>query len=153
LTPEKASEVLVQWSKRDHIVVIPFNGYVINTWEGSGEATSQAELLANVQQVSADGGTDMYSCVRKASEMLRPLLAKNDNLPAIVIMTDGRSEGSADQFLSGRAAEDQRIPIFGITFGNADKSQLDTLAKATGGRVFDGTKDLASAFRSVRGYN
>ena len=153
LTPERASEVLIQWSKRDHIVVIPFNGFVINAWEGSGEAASQAELLANVQRVPADGGTDMYACVRKASEMLRPLLAKNDSLPAIVVMTDGKSEGTAEQFLSGRASEDQRVPIFGITFGNADKSQLDILASATGGRVFDGNKDLAGAFRSVRGYN
>ena len=86
LTPERASEVLIQWSKRDHIVVIPFNGFVINAWEGSGEAASQAELLANVQRVPADGGTDMYACVRKASEMLRPLLAKNDSLPATAVL-------------------------------------------------------------------
>ncbi len=86
LTPERASEVLIQWSKRDHIAVIAFNGFVINAWEGSGEAASQAELLANVQRVPADGGTDMYACVQKASEMLRPLLAKNDSLPATAVL-------------------------------------------------------------------
>jgi Ca-activated chloride channel homolog len=153
LTPERASEVLVQWSKRDHIIAIPFNGAVINSWEGSGEAADQAKLKSDLLQVPADGGTDMYACVRQAMQTMKPLMGGKDSLPAIVIMTDGRSEGSPNDVLSGRPEEDQRIPIFGITFGSADKSQLDALAKATGGRVFDGTKDLTSAFRAVRGYN
>lgn len=46
-----------------------------------------------------------------------------------------------------------RVPIFGITFGDADKTQLDTLAKQTSARVFDGGSDLATAFRTARGYN
>jgi Ca-activated chloride channel family protein len=46
------------------------------------------------------------------------------------------------------------VPVFGVTFGDdADRSQLDNLARLTGGRVFDGTKSLAEAFRAVRGYN
>jgi peroxiredoxin len=46
------------------------------------------------------------------------------------------------------------VPVFGVTFGDdADRSQLDNLAKLTGGRVFDGTKSLTQAFRAVRGYN
>ena len=36
---------------------------------------------------------------------------------------------------------------------NSDDSQLEELAEATGGRVFDGTQDLTEAFRSVKGYN
>ena len=71
-------------------------------------------------------------------------------MPAIVIMTDGRSEGDASPFINGSAFENQKIPIFGITFGDADKSQLDRLTAATGGRVFDGTKDLVGAFRAAR---
>ena len=46
------------------------------------------------------------------------------------------------------------MPVFGVTFGSgADRSQLDNLANLTGGRVFDGTKSLAEAFRTLRGYN
>ena len=49
---------------------------------------------------------------------------------------------------------DERVPVFGVTFGDdADRSQLDNLAAMTGGRVFDGTKSLTQAFRAVRGYN
>jgi Ca-activated chloride channel homolog len=153
LTPEKASEVLVQWSPRDRIFVIPFNEKVMDRWEGKGDPASQADLLTKTLALSAGGGTDIYSCVQDAMAAMAPVLGGNDSLPAIVIMTDGRSEGQADTFLSGRADRDRRIPIFGITFGDADKSQLDVLAEATGGRVFDGTKDLAGAFRAMRGYN
>ena len=53
----------------------------------------------------------------------------------------------------GQADDDRKVPIFGITFGDADRSQLDALANATGARVFDGSKDLVAAFRSARGYN
>jgi Ca-activated chloride channel family protein len=50
-------------------------------------------------------------------------------------------------------ADGQRVPVFGVTFGDADRSQLDALARLTGGRVFDGTRSLTDAFRAVRGYN
>ena len=45
------------------------------------------------------------------------------------------------------------VPVFGITFGQADTSQLNQIADLTGGRVFDGTKDLVSAFRKAKGNN
>ena len=46
-----------------------------------------------------------------------------------------------------------RQSIFGITFQNADTTQIAQLAEATRGAVFDGTKSLTEAFRTVRGYN
>ncbi|RJF86970.1 VWA domain-containing protein [Oleomonas cavernae] len=152
-TPERAAEVLVQWSPKDRIFVIPFSGDVAAVWNGSGTAADQASLLAQATRHRVGGGTDMYACVREAYTRMRPLLATDDYLPAIVIMTDGRSEGDPDSFLASRDPGDQRIPIFGITFGDADRGQLDTLAAATGARVFDGAKDLTGAFRAARGYN
>lgn len=152
-TPDQASEVLIQWSPRDHIIVMPFNSAVEATWEAAGSADEQAGVLAKLVQMHADGGTNMYACVEEALRRMQPLLSGQDFLPALIIMTDGRSEGDPNAFLSGSAARDRRIPIFGITFGDADRSQLDALAAATGARVFDGTKDLVGAFRSVRGYN
>jgi Ca-activated chloride channel family protein len=62
---------------------------------------------------------------------MKPYLATNQYLPAIVIMTDGRSEQHRG-FDDAWRQEGHRIPIFGVTFGGAD---------------------LTEAFRSVRGYN
>ncbi len=151
--PVQASEVLIQWSAKDRIIVIPFNDRVGSVTEISGSAAEQAQVVAEVSQMHAEGGTDMYGCAAEAKRRMQTLLGAQDYLPAIVIMTDGRSEGNGAQFLTGNPAEDRRVPIFGITFGNAERSQLDALAATTGARVFDGTKDLVGAFRSVRGYN
>src|SRR5262249_55142692 len=101
----------------------------------------------------AGGGTDMYECGRKAFDVMKKDLAAGGYLPAIVMMTDGRSDGDADAFLSAWRKEGHNIPIFGITFGDADRKQLDRLAKETSARVFDGGKNLVDAFRSARGYN
>jgi Ca-activated chloride channel family protein len=45
------------------------------------------------------------------------------------------------------------VPIFGVTFGDANTGDLDDLATLTQARVFDGRTNLTEAFRSVRGYN
>jgi Ca-activated chloride channel family protein len=85
---------------------------------------------------------------------MKPALDAGQHLPAIVIMTDGKSQGTMSTFESAWRADGRRVPVFGVTFGDdADRSQLDNLARLTGGRVFDGTKSLAEAFRAVRGYN
>src|SRR6267143_2020789 len=66
----------------------------------------------------------------------------------------GKSQGSPQTFQQPWEADGRRVPVFGVTFGeDADRSQLETLAKLTGGRVFDGTTSLTDAFRAVRGYN
>ena len=68
-------------------------------------------------------------------------------------MTDGRTDGGSEQFLSEWREVSPRVPVFGITFGDADATQLKSLAEATSARVFDGKADLAGAFRAARGYN
>jgi Ca-activated chloride channel family protein len=153
LTPQEASQVLVQWSPDDRIIVLPFDGGVRDGFEATGDAEAQAALLAEVVDERANGGTDMYAC---ASDALRRIAAapdRADHLPAILILTDGRSEGDAQAFLDQWRRVEPHVPVFGITFGDADKTQLDALAAATSARVFDGRGDLAGAFRAARGYN
>ncbi|MES1202245.1 MAG: VWA domain-containing protein [Pseudomonadota bacterium] len=152
-TPARASEALVQWSPRDKLFVIPFNDGVIDTMEGTGDPGSQAQLLQNVLSHHADGGTDMYACGARALQLMQDDLKSNTYLPAIVMMTDGRSQGDADAFINNWRNDGHNVPVFGITFGDADREQLDRLARETRARVFDGKSNLAQAFRSARGYN
>ena len=95
----------------------------------------------------------MYACAGQRLDEIGKTPSLDTYLPAILIMTDGRSDGDANAFLQQWRTIEPRVPIFGITFGDADKSQLDTLATATSARVFDGNADLAGAFRATRGYN
>lgn len=153
LTPAEASQVLAQWTPDDRILVLPFDSAVRTHFAATGSEADQGQLLAEVQQESADGGTDMYACASDALAAIEATPNLGSYLPAIVIMTDGRTDGSSDQFLSQWRNVDPRVPVFGITFGDADATQLDALADATSARVFDGKADLAGAFRAARGYN
>jgi Ca-activated chloride channel family protein len=154
LTPARTREMLVQWSKSDQILVLPFTDHVLWQARASGEDGEQAALLTQTQSLRAGGGTDFYTCGARALAAMRPLLDKGGYLPAIVIMTDGKSQGDMTTFEQPWRADGGRVPVFGVTFGDdADRSQLNRLANLTGGRVFDGTKSLADAFRALRGYN
>lgn len=150
--PARATHNLIQWTPLDRIFILPFDARVRNTSAGDGTIASQASLLAAVEQEHADGGTDMYACAEQAISGMQPYLKSNDYLPAVVIMTDGRSDAH-ENFESAWQSEGHAIPIFGVTFGDADKSQLEEVATMTRARVFDGRADLAEAFRAVRGYN
>jgi Ca-activated chloride channel family protein len=154
LTPARTREVLVQWSKQDQILVLPFSDHVLWTAAASGDDSQQAGLLSRALELHAGGGTDFYTCGAQALAAMKPALDAGQHLPTIVIMTDGKSQGTMSTFESAWRADGRRVPVFGVTFGDdADRSQLDNLARLTGGRVFDGTKSLAEAFRAVRGYN
>ncbi len=149
----QATAALVQWSARDQIAFIPFDSAVGQPVRASGDAKGLSVLLAAGTSVSADGGTDMYSCAEAALTLIRTQPKSSQYLAAIIMMTDGQSETDhADDFITAWQRGPQ-VPVFGVTFGDADAQQLDDLAKRTGGRTFDGTKNLAEAFRATRGYN
>lgn len=154
LTPARTREVLVQWTKSDEILVLPFSDHILWTARASGDENEQIGLLARALELRANGGTDFYTCAAQALALMKPRLADGQHLPAIVIMTDGKSQGAMSTFESAWRADGHRVPVFGVTFGTeVDRAQLDNLAKLTGGRVFDGSKSLTDAFRAVRGYN
>jgi Ca-activated chloride channel homolog len=150
--PAQAAHNLIQWTPQDKIFILPFDSGVREVDAGDGSAASQARLLAAVENQQANDGTDMYACAERALATMEPLVQTGQYLPAIVIMTDGRSDKHAG-FEDNWRREGHFVPIFGVTFGDADKSQLDELSVLTRARVFDGGSNLTEAFRSVRGYN
>ena len=67
-------------------------------------------------------------------------------------MTDGKSNvGEYDSLKKAYKGLD--IPIYSITFGNADDYQLQAIADLTNGKVFDGKTGLKEAFQEVRSYS
>lgn len=152
LTPAEASKVLVQWMPRDKLHVFAFSSQVNAELGGDGTPQSQQKMLSFVTALSADGGTDMYSCLSQAAQWIAAQPDRDAYLPAILVMTDGQSQGDAAAFEQAWR-RGPPIPVFGVTFGDADESQLDKLANLTRARVFDGRTDLQGAFRAARGYN
>lgn len=153
-TPREASSMLVQHGRDDRIFVLPFDARVRRVFQGQGTEADQARLLAAVKAESAGGGTDVYGCAVRAMELFAQVPDRDRYLAAIALMTDGKSDtGRREDFNTRWAAVGTELPVFGITFGDADRSQLEQIAETTRARVFDGSKDLREAFRTMRGYN
>ena len=69
-------------------------------------------------------------------------------------MTDGAVNiGSFEDLSNNYHSLNKEIPVYSITFGNANEKELRRIATLTNAKVFDGKTDLLRAFKEVRGYN
>lgn len=160
LDPDAAAVNLLQPSRRDVTIILPFNHETFDPLmiEGAGEADLN-RALTRVQSLQAGGGTDLYRALYTALDLLAPYDRDGrlfDYLPAIVAMTDGASEIDNREIMLRHLDETgygRDVPIHSIAFGNADTEQLNELSAATIGRLFTAGSDLAKALRSAKGYN
>jgi Ca-activated chloride channel homolog len=160
LDPNAAAISLLQPSRRDVTILVPFNHMPLEPLiiKGSDPA-EMTRALAWVNGLQAGGGTDVYAAIGTAADLLAPY-AKDGTLynylPAIVAMTDGASDtGNRGWMLqklrsSGFAMD---IPIHSIAFGKADEAQLQELSESSIGRMFTAGDDIAKALRGAKGYN
>lgn len=155
LDQDLAAKYLLQASPEDITIIVPFNGSPIGVRSVKGNDPKKlSEAIQWVESLNADGGTDIYAPIGRGVQELAKYPGWQDYSVAVILMTDGESEGSMQTLMSGmQTAGAEGVPIYSIMFGKALSSQLDALAKATSGRVFDGKKDLISAFRQAKGYN
>lgn len=148
----EASKDMIQFSKHDTIVIIPFASYVqqpdIAT---NGRATDT--LLINLNKLSPNGGTNLYGAVNNALSMMNDVDG-DKYTKTIILMTDGEGNiGSYYDVYDTFTRLNSNVPIYSITFGNAMESQLEELANLSNAKVFDGKTDLLTAFKEVRSYN
>ena len=155
LDPEQSARYLLQPSSRDVTVVIPFNDQPIDEWRVDGnEPGALRSLLDKVIAQDADDGTAIHRCVNRALDTIEQ--ANLDGYePAIVLMTDGKSNEDSFDDLEERLAPESSttVPVYGILFGDASEDQLTRIAEATSGRVFDGRDDLIGALRDAKANN
>ena len=155
LTPARARQYMIQPGGKDMTIVIPFDDAPRAEWSVEGDdPDSLRGLLEKILACEAGGGTDIYTPAIRGMEAMSKL-DLDAYMPAIIVMTDGKSNRGAS--LADLMAERQRIgreiPVFSITFGEASDDQLKEMSDASLGLVFDGRKDLISAFRKLKGYN
>ena len=73
---------------------------------------------------------------------------------SIILMSDGKSNGGTIREVENKWNETGLdVPIFSITFGDADDRELQELAEFSTARVFDGKDNLEKAFKQAKGYN
>lgn len=147
---EQAKEDRLQFSKRDKITVIPFASTVLDTWTATGRDTS--ELIKKIENEDPNGSTALYDAITSGIDILEK--ESDSYTKTIIAMTDGLvNVGYYYQLENYYKQKESRIPIYSITFGSADESQLREIADLSNAKVFDGTTNLLKAFKEVRSYN
>lgn len=152
LIQENARQNYLQASEDEVNILIPFSGSVIDTYTAVGAGSEIENLYDTVRKQEVGGGTDMYKAAIQGLSMLKEY-DLSQYTPAIILLTDGQSGGSFEDFTQAYEELGAKVPVFSIMFGDADETQLKQLADYTNARVFDGRENLTEAFRSVRGYN
>jgi Ca-activated chloride channel family protein len=159
LDQREAATYLLQAGPGDVTVVITFDDttpppdLIARDWTVRGDAVEAfSRVLGRIESTRIGRGTNIYRPVAQALQLMKRH-GTDGRSPAIIVMTDGQSNaGSLDDVKRAMADTGlSTVPAYGITFGDANRTQLDTLAELTGGRVFDGTKDLLTAFRNAKG--
>jgi len=155
LDPDLARRYMLQASDKDIHIVLPFNSAPQDGVKAQGNSADVLSgLMAFVQGLQAGGGTNIYAAAARGLELIAGVENMEDYFPAVILMTDGQSKGTVADLSAAirKTPMGADIPIFSITFGDADERQLREISEMTVGRVFPG-KNLIEAFRSAKGYN
>ena len=149
---ELSSKDKLQFSNTDKITMITFNENIIKVYDTKmGNETE--EVITNINKLSANGGTNIYSPSIQALKILEKENS-NDYTKTIILMTDGKSNGGSFYNLRNYYEKNKlKTPIYSITFGSSDEEELNRIAELTNGKVFDGKSGLKKAFIEVRSYN
>ena len=147
-----ASKDNLQFSDKDKITIITFNGDVKNTYKTKfGNETD--EVIDIINKLTVGGNTNIYDPSIKALEILSKE-DSNEYTKTVILMTDGVSNrGSYSSLQKYYKNNKLDIPIYSITFGASDEDELEKLASLSNAKVFDGKNGLKKAFAEVRSYN
>jgi len=121
----------------DRTTVAIFNQEIAGgPWTVDGNDPSQLHGLAEqIDGHRADGGTNMYACLKRAADDLAA--RKDERKRLVVVLSDGRSE-QGDRQEATTALQRVGVPVVAIAFGNdVDRAQLEQVAKDTEGSFFE----------------
>ena len=151
------------FAPREKVTLVTFDSRVLDTRTFAIDSTdpqsaSLASLRAYISGLQTGGNTAIYSALRHADQVAASLRASDpDSYISIVLLTDGENNAGIDpgdylrQVKSTPPADIART--FSVLFGEANPSELQDVADATGGKVFDArAADLSSVFKEIRGY-
>lgn len=149
---------------REKVWLMPFGSNIkdlvaVNlTEDATQNKMLKAQINSYVQALRPEDGTYLFSSVQTAVEVLEKEKRTNPNYQySVVVLTDGESnEGiSASTFVKNMETKNIKgqIRVFPILFGEGNQKDLNAVASATGGKMFDGkNKSLSEVFKEIRTY-
>lgn len=150
LDQEAAQRYFMQRTSEDVTVVLPFSSSIKSRLRVEGNDGSELQsLLDQVNDTGAGGGTNIYQCLEEALSYTSTV--PEEYAVAIVLMTDGRSNKGSFSNFSAKLPQDRAeiVPVYSILFGDAKRGQLEEIAAATGGDIYDGRDGLIKAMRDA----
>jgi Ca-activated chloride channel family protein len=156
LTPSIASRYLLQPSPDDVTIVLPYSDNVTAEWVAEGnDPKTLDDLLAKIENQGAMAGTYTHRAVLYALGKAKQYASSGKYHTSIILMSDGEATDSLSEFFN---TVDQKrigrdIPVYSVLFGQAKERDMKSLADGMAGKMFDGRKDVAKAFREAKGYN
>jgi Ca-activated chloride channel family protein len=158
-TAASASNRYSAFQSRERVVLITFSSQasapVWIRFDPDKIDAARASLRQQADAMVADGGTAIYSALSVAQELARQELAREpDRLVSIVLLTDGESNaGMPLEDFRARYSGGFAARIFPILFGEGNVSEMQQIARLSGGREFDGRNlQLRQVFKEIRGY-
>jgi Ca-activated chloride channel family protein len=156
----------VRFQRRERVVLVPFSSTPgeparFSFEDAKSESDSYQALRNYAEALQAHGGTAIYSALQTAYILAQQELARDpERVVTVVLLTDGENtqgipyEDFRARFQEESASRNQMmVRTFPILFGEASSSELDEVARLTGGRSFDGRHaNLANVFKEIRGY-
>ena len=141
---------MLEFTSADKIDIIAFGTHV--KLLGSGNGDNKNKFLDLMYNYDFDGATSLYPAALEAVKRLSKETSEYNS--SVILMTDGAGNiGTFGELRDGYQKINKEIPIYSITFGDAEEEQLEKMAQLSNGKVFDGKNDLVKAFKTVRGYN
>lgn len=133
--------------ERDQVTFAPFD-HAVHPERGPvrlGDTGARTRIATEIDMTAADGGTALYDAIALAHERALVRAAKAPgSIHAVVVMTDGRDEGSRTTLpalrerlrraASSDASGEAPVKLFTIAYGSgAETKVLDEIAEAAGG--------------------
>ncbi len=143
---------------RDEVSLIFFDRHIYPAWGPVSLSNGRPGLEERIRTVIAEGGTALYDATAQAvSAAAERARRDRSRIHAVVVMTDGKDEGSqlslAD--LRGRlGSDDADVKVFTIAYGDdADPGVLSAIAEAAKGTSVKGNaKDIVQVYQDMASF-
>jgi Ca-activated chloride channel homolog len=147
-------------SPADRVGLMSFNDRVFPLEPVRRFATNEAALRRAVQDLLPDGETALYDATGAGVEAVRKM-RDDSRINAVVVLSDGQdtaSKASADavarELEAQSRAEGLGVRVFAIAYGSeADMGVLERLARAAGGKAFEGDpEEIEAVYRNISSF-
>ena len=153
---EGAKQLVSMLDDSDTFSLLPFSTRMNWAFQDLPVKTERQHAEDTISSLFADGGTELYDSIDAAYQHLLQKSSKNDQIRAVVVLTDGADTESSEKLddLLGHIqqnSETRPISIFSIAYGkDARRDVLQQISQATQARMYEGTpKNIVEVFRDI----